>query len=483
MLVGGNPRAGLTLAALALPALLVLLGGCAALPPEIPEVAECRANFLGLDEQIAEAGARNGSAYRIPGFPYLRANRFLASFRYEAQGPQFDVWVGHLRALDLEARAAELRSLGWDKPAEELRHLDRCGQQWAARDLADPERRQELREAAQVPDDYSLVRRTLGFYPVAVPFLNLGIDDFNDEVRAEYARPLPELDAAERPVHWRLAGQGKAAQSDISWRQQAPPDALGIPAIKPELWQQLLRAHAPQWHIETRGDFDRPGAPVLRDGAPAVDVARPVTYALGTYTRFGRKVLPQLVYTVWFSERPKDGRFDSYGGALDGVVWRVTLDTDGQPLVYDTIHACGCYHYWYTAKPLRRRAQGGFWQEPVLFPQDPAPQQPFAIRLQSGTHYVRRLVPIHEAPSAGRREYELADYAQLLALPDGNGGTRSLFREDGLVEGTERFERFWLWPAGIESAGAMRQWGRHATSFVGRSHFDDARLLDRLFEP
>jgi hypothetical protein len=29
----------------------------------------------------------------------------------------------------------------------------------------------------------------------------------------------------------------------------------------------------------------------------------------------------------------------------------------------------------------------------------------------------------------------------------------------------------------------MRQWGRHATAFVGRRHFDDADLLDRHFEP
>jgi hypothetical protein len=28
----------------------------------------------------------------------------------------------------------------------------------------------------------------------------------------------------------------------------------------------------------------------------------------------------------------------------------------------------------------------------------------------------------------------------------------------------------------------MRQWGRHATAFVGRRHFDEAGLLDRYFE-
>jgi hypothetical protein len=28
----------------------------------------------------------------------------------------------------------------------------------------------------------------------------------------------------------------------------------------------------------------------------------------------------------------------------------------------------------------------------------------------------------------------------------------------------------------------MRQWGRHATAFVGRRHFDDPDLLERYFE-
>jgi hypothetical protein len=34
---------------------------------------------------------------------------------------------------------------------------------------------------------------------------------------------------------------------------------------------------------------------------------------------------------------------------------------------------------------------------------------------------------------------------------------------------------------GIASAGAMRQWGRHATAFVGRRHFDDADLFEKRF--
>jgi hypothetical protein len=34
---------------------------------------------------------------------------------------------------------------------------------------------------------------------------------------------------------------------------------------------------------------------------------------------------------------------------------------------------------------------------------------------------------------------------------------------------------------GVESAGQMRQWGHHATAFVGRRHFDDPNLLASYF--
>jgi hypothetical protein len=36
---------------------------------------------------------------------------------------------------------------------------------------------------------------------------------------------------------------------------------------------------------------------------------------------------------------------------------------------------------------------------------------------------------------------------------------------------------------GIANPGAMRQWGTHATAFVGRRHFDDADLFERRFAP
>jgi hypothetical protein len=71
------------------------------------------------------------------------------------------------------------------------------------------------------------------------------------------------------------------------------------------------------------------------------------------------------------------------------------------------------------------------------------------------------------------------DSLRSLALP--SGGRRSLYDPRGFVPGTDRAEAWLFWPMGIAEAGTMRQWGRHATAFVGRRHFDDADLLERRF--
>ena len=121
--------------------------------------------------------------------------------------------------------------------------------------------------------------------------------------------------------------------------------------------------------------------------------------------------------------------------------------------------------------------------EPPLVPQA-APTvgagERIVLRLAADTHYLQRVY-------ASQPEAVLAlawrDYATLYAVPVVGGGHRSLFGSDGLVAGSERAERWLLWPMGVPSPGAMRERGRHAIAFVGRRHFDDADLLDRLFEP
>jgi hypothetical protein len=103
------------------------------------------------------------------------------------------------------------------------------------------------------------------------------------------------------------------------------------------------------------------------------------------------------------------------------------------------------------------------------------------VSLASRTHYVVHLYGMPRWRTHQGEAYSLRHYERLQSLPRPGGGSRSMFRENSLVPGSERLERFLLWPTGVLSPGAMRQWGRHAVAFVGKRHFDDPRLMERIF--
>jgi hypothetical protein len=237
--------------------------------------------------------------------------------------------------------------------------------------------------------------------------------------------------------------------------------------------------------IDVTGDYDLIGTPVLGPaGEVGIDTRVPRAYVQPSWTIFGGVPLLQINYLVWFSERPPIGDMDILAGRLDGVMWRVTIDRDGRPVFYDTIHPCGCYHLFFPVPPVRLKEDpiddpGEGTVVPVDAPVLSARQR-IVLHIGSRNHYLRKLsVTDHEFPDSVR--YSLAPMDDLRSLPMPSGGTRSLYGSDGLVAGTERIERYILWPMGIASAGAMRQWGTHATAFVGRRHFDDPHLLEKAF--
>jgi hypothetical protein len=230
--------------------------------------------------------------------------------------------------------------------------------------------------------------------------------------------------------------------------------------------------------------YDRFGAPMwsTRDAAaPSVDTTQPVVYRRSTHTLVGSRWLRQLVYTVWFTERPASSRLDLLSGTLDGVIVRITLAPDGAPLMLDSIHTCGCWHQFYPAPGVALREDAPGTVEWAFVPSAlPALErgQRLAVRLASATHHVTGIATPSPMPA---QRYALRDDNELRSLPLPGGGARSLYAADGLVRGSERAERFLFWPMGIASAGAMRQWGHHATAFVGRRHFDDPNLLASRF--
>jgi len=481
--------------------LLILTAGCTTIEAPLKSELEspssalrlCANWFEQLDATIDRAGVRDAGTYRIPGFPYLRVDRFSASFRDQAKdNPQaFDAWVTRLRVLDTKAREYEIGNLpqqffplvGIGDQAAARVNTQNCAAQLAREDLGNATQRDLLVTRAKVPDNYADWNRALGLYPLAsIPF-SKGVERWHQETAEMFRNADVETTSATGVVRYETAPKPVTGEQVAAIFSHLNTDALGIPQFTDEERDLLFQAYAPAFEIETTGEYDRFGPLSWRNGpAPEVDPARPVTYRRLEFTRFQGKILAQLVYTIWFPERPSSGATDLLAGRLDGVVFRVTLGIDGAPLVYDTMHPCGCYHMFFPTarvKLLPAPEPAIEWAfAPLRLPAIAAARR-VAVRIASRTHYV---VDVRPDTDASGIAYQFADDNDLRALPTADHRTRSAFGPDGLVPGTERGERFLFWPMGIDNSGAMRQWGTHATAFIGRRHFDDADLIERRFE-
>ena len=482
--------------------MFLVMAGCAATPPQ-PSAgdanATCHEVFRRVDAAVAAAGVGDGMAARVAGFPYLRVSRFLASYAEDdLDDARFREWIRRMTALGAEAWAVELANLPADQ-AEQLGHelwrlgtelawarpaLAACTARVAAADLADPARRASIRAAARVPDDYVTWHRIAGLYWLTrFPFAS-GVARWHREVRATFAAPLDSLPGG-RPLQAYVPPPGGLTASAVTATlARASANPLGIPDPRGADLEALYRTYAPRFAVATAGDADVPGEPGwLGTGAPQIVNRLPVVYRRVSHTRYGERALLQLNYALWFPERPRGIGSDLLAGRLDAVVWRITLAPDGTPWLFDTMHACGCYHLFFPTTRAPARPQPQSLDEPAFAPQvlpRLGADARLTVRLESGTHYVQRIV-LGEQPAGEAVEYRFEEDDALRSLPSPGGGRRSLFRPDGIVPGTERGERWLFWPMGVPEPGAMRQWGHHATAFVGRRHFDDARLMERYF--
>lgn len=468
-------RAGLALA------LLGWLGGCAHLgEPAAPMPAEasepaCETRFAAADRAVTAAGRRDSASWPVPGHPYLRSDRLLAALapRITATAAR-DAWLEALAALDAEARRVEYAALPTAVVAglPGLAALDACRVRLVDALRTQPAALATLQTASQVPDEYRGWQRVLGGYPLLAPFVRRGVTRLHERhpVAHEIAAPTG---------HAYAPGDGDATTLP-DW-QALPRDALGRLRLAPAQVSALLRHHAPAWHVRVAGPADRIGTPGFGHAGPQIDTARPVMYTYISHTLFDATVLLQLNYVIWFPARPADGAFDLLAGDFDGLTWRVTLDTDGAPLVHDVMHNCGCYHQWFPGPRLRRRPPAPDDGEALWLPWGDRPLAAgpgLTVHLAAGTHYLEAVTAGRAAPAT---RLALADYRDLYRLPHPDGTTRPLFDQDGLLRASARGERFVLWPLGVPSPGAMRGRGHHAVAFVGRRHFDEAALIGRYF--
>ena len=499
-------------------AVLALAGGCALFqPPSTPSAAaaqltraviaaataeNCSRWYDALDTAIAEAGTLDAGSARISGFPALRADRFAASFR-----PAFDTasatpteqqtaLLDYLQQLDSEARQFEvanlpsaMRSAYSIPPSAQLRALlDACSTAMTRAIFIRADKLSALAQALTVADHYADWKRALGVYPLtAIPFFQ-GVNAWQRNVAQRFAKAA----ASDAGASSRYVPQTQNADSAAVMQRyiESPRNALGIPQLNAGDWSRLLLLHAPVFDIE-HGAYgpaatDRIGALAFDSSIlPAVDSNQPLAYRRIAFTRLHGKTLTQLVYSVWFPERPADKWIDLLAGRLDGVIVRITLDERGAPLLVDSIHACGCYHLFFPTPRLAPRPPPTTNTEwafiPTVLPAMKAGQR-VQVRLAASSHYLLDIRAYDEMPSSSDIGYQLRDENVLRSLPLAGDARKSLYERDGLVAGTERGERFLFWPMGIASPGAMRQWGTHATAFVGRRHFDDADLIEQRFE-
>lgn len=483
--------------------LAVFLAGCAVTgPPHHPhdsttgDYASCQRLFHSLQRAVNEQAVRDDQTTPLAGYPYLRVNRFLASFRHRPMdSAMLKMWVDGMQALGIEAWRVELTNL----PAEQRLSLatetpggrpleqavGRCAAEMRAVDLAAPRDLQQLRRQVSVPDNYHTAWRILGLYPVTGLFVSFGAARLHHDIRQTFSRPLLHL-----PVRGHLIRYVPPVQRMLTPRQVAEllarssSNSLGVPEPDAAQSERLFNTFAPVWEVDIAGGDDRIGTP-RRDagGHIHVDTADPVVYRLLSHSVWDGYPVLQLNYVIWFPARPAMGALDPYAGRVDGITLRVTLDRDGRPLFYDSMHNCGCYHMIFPRSDIRvKSADGGLYAEPPLVPQAIPPLHPdqrVVVRVAQRTHYLQRLYG--DRPSSTGVVYAFADYNALRTLPVPGGGHRSMFDSQGFVPHTQRAERWWLWPMGVGSPGAMRQWGHHAIAFLGRRHFDDANLFTSLF--
>lgn len=431
----------------------------------------CRSWFQALDQALADAGIRDAASHRIDGYPHLRATRWLAFLQREARtDARQEQW---LVLAEEEARKTwrlELARLPRPHPLLDSRwetQLDACLDALTALTgfPGIP--------AIRIPDNYSRTQRMLGLYPLTRILAIPSMQDYRRDMALKFRRP------ARLPIrHFLPAPFSGAAPTP----ENLVPNPLDIPLPSPGASLALLHAYAPVVSIGDTLVYNQPGRVQISGGIPQVDHREPTAYTWLSWTRYKGHNLLQLNYQFWFSERPRKKAMDLYGGPLDSLIWRVTLKPDGNVLFYDSIHGCGCYHKVYpVALGLKPRSEGA--DAPVFFPglAPNARQQRVSLWLEPDTHYVVRVEPF--VPGQQLEEYQLAAADSLRALPDDQGVITSVYDADGLVPHSARAERWLLWPLGVPSAGAMRQPGTHAISFLEKRHFDDPSLPEMIFRP
>lgn len=479
---------------LAAVALLVTMTGCSgrAVPfPATYDNGQCQGLWSALEEQIQERQVADAATARVQGFPYLRGNRYLQALAEQAGDQEAQTFVlEEMRALDLRQRGVEaaripqplLRQAVGAGPAADpallATTLDACSRQFLAADLGRPDFFDQVQGGLELDRDYSLWLRSVGLYPLTA----LVVDFVAERAQAEMIDQLsqPALPAAAL-VHYGPDNSTHLAPGEPAalLRRGRRPPLLSLELADGEK-AALARHFAPLVTMANGDKANRFGRVVRDDQGFTVDEQDAVVYYYFSNAFVQGIPALQITYAIWFAERTDPAPWFEHG-RLDGLLFRVTLDWQGRPVFVDVAFQCGCYHFVLYAgeQVMGPRADGPGFQ-PYVGGTFPVPQGEKRLRftVNAGWHQIAR-VEAAPAPATGSF-YRLLPYEELEAFRHGDE-VISLFDSQGRVPGTNRLERFFLFPMGIPKVGAMRQRGRQPITLIGRAYLDDPHLFDRAF--
>jgi hypothetical protein len=355
---------------LAITLVLVINQGCASLVSwqfvaESERPPEYERFFDQLDQAVDDADVKDAAAFSVPGFPYLRANRFLASLKDPlTDDRQKEQWVRWMQQLDLEARRKEIFNLPQDQFENLTWHMGERFDRFALmqrvkfysdrlllHDQRHPDFYATLHKAVVIPDEYSTTMRVIGIYPLTSLPVALVTHGVYDDMRDWHQLPRDEL-----VTRGEIRGYGPARHTAYSQQKirailkRSEQNPLGIPLPSGSDRQILLATFAPLFFQDVAADYDEIGEVAWKDNLVTVNSAKPTVYYFFSYARFKTVPILQINYVVWYSSRDGPNSPWIERGPLDGITVRISLDPEGRPFMIDIMNNCGCYHFFVPSK-------------------------------------------------------------------------------------------------------------------------------------
>ena len=447
--------------------------------------------FRYLDHTIDTVGVNDRANFSLPGFPYLRANRFLAAIENLDSTA-----VELMRQLDLADRGKEIRNLpesvaiqlaaelglpNRDAILEKAAHFS---EELLKNDQAVPGFYTALRKSLKNDrSEYRFGQRVIGLYPLFAVPTALSTLAAQKEFKKWHQAPLENLKKLGTIKTYGPNNDTAVAFDRISAIfNRAQRNSLGTFDLAQDEIKQLVLYFAPVLSQDTVADYDRFGEVFWKNNRVEINPAKPTVYYYVTYALINGEPALQLNYVVWYKARAGKNAPWLERGRLDGLTVRVSLDRNGSPVIMDIMNNCGCYHFFV---PDQTRMVKIIPQKlgmdafvPAYLPKISDGER-YKLRVNSGWHQVEHVD--RNKADEDKTSYELLAYDLLESLPKNHGEFESVFNAYGIMKTSSRIEPIFFFPSGIRSIGLMRQRSHHAIKMVGQSHFDDPHLFDKNF--